>query len=653
MSSVPSFLPPDPRVEEPYRLTPQMAIRIAILGVVAVALFCVLFFRLWALQVISGERYLEDARNNQVRTFRVQAPRGTIMDRDGDVLVSNTAGTLVQIWPAALEDMSRARRVSLLRRLSTLLDVPLREIHAALRKGANDPLSAVTVKTSLDDVRVDYLLEHQAEFPGVQVSQTELRRYERGSLGAHLLGYVGEITREQLASRKDRGYAAGDRIGQTGVEASYDRYLRGVPGVGQVRVDAHGRITSDREFSQLPQPGYSLRLTINVELQQAAESAIRYGIGLAHANGDWHANGGAIVAMEPHTGEILALASNPTFDPKVYVGRIQPEELERLADPSANHPTLNRALAGEYPPGSTFKPVTALAAIQEGMLSPYEYIACTGSREVDGQLFRNWNPGANYPLELRRALAESCDTYFYEVGLRSYGRPDSPLQEWARRMGFGRPSGADVGPEASGLMPTPAWRRRHFSHPWDKAWTSGRSVQLSIGQGDVLVTPLQMARFYALVANGGRLVEPHVVQRVEEPQAQGEPPVVLRTFTPRPPKDIGLDPSALAVVQQGLYDATHASYGTSSSVFGNFPIPIAGKTGTAEKAVTPPGETTPRLLDQSWWCGYGPYGQPKLVVCALIENGGYGGTAAAPAALKVFERFFGQKAPVATIAATD
>jgi penicillin-binding protein 2 len=423
--------------------------------------------------------------------------------------------------------------------------------------------------------------------------------------------------------------------------------------VGQVRVDALGRVTSDRQFSQLPEAGHSIRLTLDAELQRTAEEAIRYGIALAGETYErgWAANGGAIVAMNSETGEVLALASYPTFDPSVYVGRIDPNKLEKLANPAANHPTLNRAAAGLYPPGSTFKPVTALAAMQEGLLSPGELIQCTGGRTIDGQRFRNWDPFVNEPMEITTAIAASCDTYFYDVGLRFYRETGSPMQTWSRRMGFNAPTGIDVGPEGAGLIPTPAWRKRTFDTAIDKLWTSGDSVQLAIGQGDVLVTPLQMARFYALVANGGRLVEPHIVRDVEEPGTEGTPPLVLRSFAPKPPQDLGLDPSAIRYVQEGLYDATHAGYGTSSTIYGTFPVEIAGKTGTAEKYVEL--GSFKGLLDQSWFCGYGPFdgasynGRAPIVVCAMIENGGHGGTAAAPAARMVFEKYFGVRgAPI-------
>jgi penicillin-binding protein 2 len=516
-----------------------------------------------------------------------------------------------------------------------------------------DPLTPVTLKTQVGDLKIAYLMEHQNEFPGLQISETHLRSYERGAIAAQTLGYVAEITKEQLEVKEKDGYAPGDRIGQTGIEAAYDTYLRGIPGVGRVYVDALGRVTSERQFSQLPEAGDNIKLTLDAELQEAAEEAIAYGIRLAHEDDEWAANGGALVALDVRTGEILALASDPAFDPNVYVGTVSEKDLKRLADPKANHPTVNRAIAGIYPPGSTFKPFTALAALQEGMLGSGELIQCTGKRVIDGQTFMNWDPYKNEPMILTTALANSCDTYFYEVALRFYERPDSPLQRWSRKMGFGRKTGVDVGPEEVGLVPTPGWRRRTFESEIDKIWTSGDSVQLSIGQGDLLVTPLQMARAYAMIANGGKLVEPHLVKAVEEPRNEGEPAVVLRPYAPKPPKDIGLDPTALRVVQEGLFDATHANYGTSQSVFGAFPVPIAGKTGTAEKFVRLPGYQG--LRDQSWWCGYGPYQQPELAVCAVIENGGHGGTAAAPAALKVFETYFDvdPESYVATIQESD
>ncbi len=651
------FLPPDPRVEEPFRLTPKLAFRLALLGALALGLFGVLFFRLWALQVLSGPQYLSAALNNQVRSVPIDAPRGTIYDRKGRVLVDNKPGVAVQIWPADLPT-NRTRRLGELRRLSKVVHVPVYQIVAQIRKRAPDPVSPVTVKEGIHRDQIYYLDEHQLDFPGVQLATTYLRRYPYQALAAQLFGYVGEISPDQLKSLRRKGYRLGDKLGQSGVESAYDAYLRGRDGTAERRVDSLGRPRSPLLTRQQPQAGQSIRLTIDIGLQRAAERAIRYGIERARGAdcvGCWSSDGGAIVALDPRNGEVLAMASNPTYQPGVFAGRGDPKKLAPLLNPNAardaNYPALNRALVGLYPAGSTFKPVTALAALQERIISAYDERACTGSITIAKQKFQNWDPYANSSMTMPTAIAASCDTFFYQLGYDFYKLPPErgqPLQLWARRFGFGSPSGIDVGPETSGLLPTIAWKRKTYTPKrdpccWrvDKLWKPGDSIQLSIGQKDLLVTPMQMARFYALVANGGHLVKPHVVADVVQGGNPRAPTRILHSFAPPPAQRVRLDPAGLAVVRDGLFQATHSTYGTSAGIFGTFPVDIAGKTGTAEKSTHIPGFTG--LIDQSWWCGYGPAGPadtPRIVVCAVIENGGHGADAAAPAALKVFEQYF-------------
>ena len=662
------FLPPDPRVEGPYRFTPQLALRIGILGALALVVFGVLFFRLWALQVLSGPQYLQAALDNQVRSVRIEAPRGQILDRKGRELVRNVPGTAVQLFPADLPK-TWAERLEELKRLSKVLRVPVPTLLHEIKRRGNDPITPVVVRESVKrDAPVKYLLERASEFPGVRIADTFLRGYPYGSIGAHTLGYVNEISAEQLKRLQRKGYAAGDKIGEAGVEASYDAYLRGRPGLAQLRVDSLGRPRSSLILKSRAGPGESIRLTLDIELQRAAEEALRYGITTANNNGQWAANGGSIVALNPRDGAILAMASYPTYEPKLYTGHVSTRRLENagLAPKTAelaNYPSLNRAIDGLYPAGSTFKPVTALAALQTHVISPGESLPCTGSYTVykeDGSggiagVFNNWDKFVNTSMTLPTAIAASCDTFFYQLGYKFYKEPPSaghPLQAWAAKFGIGRRTGVDIGPESAGLLPTPEWRRRTFTKKtdptsWevDRLWKPGDSIQLTIGQKDLLVTPLQMARLYALIANGGKLVRPHIVQDVEEGGGnKRSPPRTVHRFTAPAPQAVGLDPTNLAAVQDGLLQATHASYGTSTGVFGNFPVVIAGKTGTAEKVIPniPSGQS-----DQSWWCGYGPAGTgetPEIVVCALIENGGHGGDAAAPAALKVFEKYFHQNA---------
>jgi penicillin-binding protein 2 len=646
-------LPPTPGIEEPYRLTPKLALRVAILGMLTLAVFAVLFLRLWALQVLQGSNYLKTAQNNQVRTLRVPAPRGPIVDRNGKTLVTNVPATAIEIWPADLPKVY-AERYRELAKLARVIRVPLYQISAALKRHQNDRLSPVTVKTAVREDLAHYLAERRDEFPGVQVAQTYIRHYPYRSLAAQVLGYVGEISPQQLTARQKLGYRGGDEIGQAGVEASYDSWLRGKPGLAQLRVDSLGRPRSDFTLTRPFQAGHTLRLTLDLGLQRAAENALAYGIDIAQRQGHWAARGGSIVALDPRNGAILAMASLPTYKPSVFAGRVTTRGLARqgLVESTAarrNYPALNRAIQGTYPPGSTFKPITALAAMQTQLISPYAYLPCTGSYESHGQVFKNWDPYVSQQMDLPTALAQSCDTYFYAVGEMFYALPPSrghPLQEWASRLGFGKPTGVDLGPEEAGLLPTPEWRQRTFTRKsdpccWeiDRLWKPGDSIQLAIGQKDLLVTPLQMARFYALIANGGKLVTPHLLSDIENPNKTSVPVPALP-----PPQQTNVEPAAIAVVRKGLWEATHLWFGTSYGVFASFPVAIAGKTGTAEKIVHLPGYPHGLLFDQSWWCGFGPYENPSLVVCTVIENGGHGGTAAAPASLKVFEQFFGVKA---------
>ena len=636
-----TFLPSDPRVVEPYRLTPKLALRLAILGALTLAVFAVLFLRLWALQILSGEQYLRTAQNNQVRTLRVEAPRGVIRDREGRILVGNKVGTALQLWPA---DLPEQGRFQMLKRLARVVRVPVLPIAREVDERVKDPVNPVLVKADLSPAEIAYISERRRDFPGVMLVRTYLREYPFGTLAAHVLGHVGEVSDDQLLQREYAALRPGDKIGQAGVEAAFDRYLRGVPGQERVRVDALGRPRSDITPTHTPKEGNDVQLTIDAELQLVAERALEDAIASAHAQecyGCWNSRGGAIVALDARTGEVYAMASRPTYDPKIFVGKPNPWRLRPLVNEKAaqraNIPGLNRAIGGTYAAGSTFKPVTAIAALEEHKVQPYESIPCTPSMTYVGEngvpyVFRNWDPFVNTAITLTTALSWSCDTYFYELGKRFYELRTSPMQAWAREFGFGKPTGVELGPEAAGLIPTPFWRRQTYTNEIDQAWKPGDSIELTIGQGEMTVTPLQMARFYAMLSNGGHLVTPHVFKEVEGP---GRVPVVPRPTQPAP-KKLDVSPGALQIVREGLVQATHDPNGTSTAVFGSFPVSIAGKTGTAEKSV--PGYDEP--FNHAWWCGYGPADDPRLVVCVVVEFGGHGGSTAAPAAREVFAEYF-------------
>ena len=633
---------------EPNRLG-RPSMRIGILGSIVFIVFAALFLRLWALQVLSGPKYVGQTQRQAFLTVRVQPPRGTILDRYGRPLVMNSAATVVQLWPSDLPTVYSDRRAEL-GALARATQVPLYELSAIIKSHRNEPF--VTIREPASKGMVAYLSERASQFPGVTLGRAYIRHYPYGSLAAQVLGYTGEISQAQLNQDAKSGYLQGDVIGQAGLEASYDSYLRGEAGAARLHVDSLGRPRSAIQLTTLPKPGHDLRITLDVKLQQAAERALQYGIQLARNNGKWAASGGAIVAMDPSDGAILAMASAPTYEPSVFTGRVTERQLaaQGLTPKTAlakNYPSLNRNLQGLYPPGSTFKPVTALAGMEEHMFSPYAYRPCTGTfsspQDRSHRTFHNWDPNVNQQMDLPTALAYSCDTYFYRLGNQFYNLPadrGQPLQRWAEAFGFGQLTNTDAGPEVQGLVPTIGWREATYtsiSDPghWqvDRLWKPGDSIELAIGQGNLLVTPLQLTRFYALLANGGKLVQPHLLLDVENPNGTAVP---VPSFAA--PKSVGIDPAALAVVQQGLVEGTHLPFGTSYGVFGQFPVSVAGKTGTAEKVVTLPGYTG--LQDQSWWCGYGPTDNAKLVVCALIENGGHGGTAAAPAAERVFSAFF-------------
>ncbi len=656
-SSLGSFIPGDPRTREPWHVNQQTILRAGILGVIVVALFATLIVRLWALQIISGSEYLRVAQNNQIRTVRLQAPRGSIIDAKGTVLVKNRLSHEVRVWYAELPAKgNRPTRHAVLKKLAHVLNVRPQRLYRKVEERKIDPLNPVIVKADVNRWQSDYILERADEFPGVEVASRYVRVYPEGWLAAQTLGYVGSATEGEIKSDPTGSIKSGDVVGQSGVEAAFDRYLRGTPGLASQRIDSQGRPRGELMANPEPQPGNTVRLTLDSDLQSAAQKALQDGIQAGRnslCSGCWNANGGAIVALDATDGSVLALASNPSYSPEVYAGHVTNRKLARWGltnstGEAANWPGLNRATMGLYPPGSTFKPVTAIAAIQSGVLNPSEPLHCTGELKDHGSTFKNWDPNANSWITLPTALAVSCDTYFYQLAQRIWGLSSNygePIQDWAFKLGLGKHTGIEIG-DYAGLVPTKKWQRWRYRHAReeDRTWKPGDSINLSIGQKDLQVTPLQMARLYAGIATG-KMVTPHLLASVERSGG-----VVTKLGISKTPKTITPGPDfsqKLDIIRSGLFMATHAQgVGTSAPVFSNFPIPIAGKTGTAEKW----SEKDKRFYDQAWWCGYGPTDKPKLVVCAVIENGGHGGTAAAPAALEVFQHYFHVKSSSFTTA---
>ena len=516
-------------------VTPQLALRVAILGGIALVLFAVIFFRLWYLQVLSGDKYLAEANDNRVREVKVEAPRGKIVDRNGTVLVDNRLALVVQVQPEQLpEDPLQRTRVT--RRLGRVLNRNPRALRRKIRREARQlPFSPVTLKTDVSLTTVLYLQENQSRFPGVEVERVFLRKYPHEAIGAHLFGQLGEVTEDQLDRPRYSGVALGDRVGQSGIELQYDRYLRGRNGASRIQVDARGLPKGELSVRD-PRPGKRLRLSIDFGVQKAGQAALaRYG------------KPGGFVAMDPRSGEVIGLGSNPSYDPNVFAKGISSAVYKRLQDPDNGAPLANRATQGLYPTGSTFKLITAVAGLESGLISPATVLFDGGSLTVGGVTFRNAGNVSHGAVALPRALQVSSDVFFYRVGLMADQKGGEVIQSWANRLGLGRATGIDLPGEGAGLVPTPEWRNRLFRRNLtDRPWSSGDNVNLAVGQGDLQANPLQMAVAYSAVANGGRIVTPHIGLRVESNDGR-----ILQQIEPGARRRLKISSSTRSAIMSG------------------------------------------------------------------------------------------------------
>jgi penicillin-binding protein 2 len=602
----------------------RLSLRVAVMGGIAVALFAVLFFRLWNLQVLSGDEYLAEAKNNRTREFKVIAPRGDILDRNGEVLVDNRTSLALQLNTQKLPEIPAEERAELAR-LGQLAHMTLAKVRRAIKEGEEVAAGApVTLRQDVGYELIAYIEENQREFPGVSVQRVFVRHYPDGSLAAHVLGNVGEVSEDELKEARYRNLEPGDEIGQAGVEDTYDQYLRGEPGRTRIQVNALGQPTPGGQLdSTPPTPGDSLKLTIDGKVQSAGES------GLA-------ARGlpGAFISMNIDNGQILAMGSNPTYDPTDLIEPSQ-AQVDELYRDEVLAPLVNRATEGAYPTGSIFKIITALAALENGVITPDDVVEDRGEIQVGTDTFENAGGEAHGPVELRRALQVSSDVYFYLLGLDMWKNND--LQEWAHKLGIGRPAGLDLPEEGESLLPSKAWRNQLYAEELtDRPWSAGDNIQLATGQGDLQTNPLQMALAYAALGNGGKIVSPHVGLEVEDPAGR-----VLKEFEPRIQRRFHIDPGYRDVILEGLHAAAQEGDGTAAGVFGGFPIPIAGKTGTAER---------PGHADQSWFAALSPYPNPRIVTIATVEEGGFGAESAAPVVLDVLEAIYDKQASAVTSA---
>ncbi|HEX6652429.1 MAG TPA: penicillin-binding protein 2 [Thermoleophilaceae bacterium] len=598
-------------------LTPQLAFRVAVVGGVALVMFAIIFFRLWYLQVLSGDSYVAAARENRVREIKVQAPRGEIVDRHGVPLVENRHSFSIKLSPDKLP-RSSADRHELYRRLGKLLGLkPARLQRRVERELKALPYSKPTVKQDVGPNYLAYILERQGEFPGVEPESEFLRLYPHGVIGAHLFGQVGEVSPKELKDPRFNGVSMGDRVGQAGLEAEYDRYLRGRNGAARVEVDALGKLTKTLNRVQ-PEQGQQLRLSLDLNLQRAAQQALAGGTGR-----------GAFAVMNVQNGEVLALGSQPSFDPNIFSKPISQKKLDALSSDDLGKPLFDRAIQGGYPTGSTFKLITATAALESGLITPATPLNDPGFLEVGGIKFENAGHVAHGVLSLVPALTVSSDVFFYQLG-RDMNEKGMPLQLWAHRLGIGRKTGIDLPAESPGRLPTPHWRDTWFKkHLTDRPWSVGDNINLSVGQGDLLANPLQMAVAYAAIANGGRVLRPRLGLRIEDATGRA-----LQQLDAPTARRVKISSTTRSAILEGLHDAASAPGGTSTPVFEGFPIPIAGKTGTAEHV---------GKADQSWYVALAPYPNPRYVVAVTDEAGGFGADTAAPMTRRILAALFDVK----------
>jgi len=580
------------------------------LGLTAVAATCFvcLLGQLWYLQVLEGAKLRDMSDKNRTRIRPVAAPRGILYDRNGLALVDNRPAFTLSFIPRDMDD-----RNSVLARVAVLLKIPLAELQEALGRVPADSLRPVRVRRGLSLEDVARIEEWKIELPGVVVEVEPQRVYPTNRFAAHLLGYVREVSEEQ--TRQGR-YRRGDMVGQTGLERLLDEYLRGRDGGERIEVDALGRPVQviQREEAR---PGGQVITTIDRRVQEAAEQAMT-------------GRAGAIVVMDPRTGDVLALTSSPAYDLERFTGNLDREAWAAvMRDPS--HPLLNRALQSQYAPGSVFKLVVAAAGLQERTLTPMDRIYCNGEFALGKWTFGDWLKGGHGHVDLRSAIVHSCNIFFYQAGLKV--GPEA-VARYARAFGLGATSGVDLSGERPGLVPSPEWKRARLGRPW----TAGETVNISIGQGQLLVTPMQIARMMSAFANGGVLWKPRLVQRVERADgslAYSEPTKMTG--------QVDLSPPVWAFLRQAMAGVVSGGTGVAARIPG---VDIAGKTGTAQSIAH---SDASKGQDHAWFASFAPVDDPQVVVVVLVERGGKGGQVAAPIARQVYQAIFLEKVAMAVL----
>ena len=635
-------------------------LRLTFLTLLVVSLFVLLFARLWFVQVMAGERYVNLAEGNAVKELPVAAPRGEILDRDGTEIVTNRFAMVVSVLPSEMGD----RETEVLTDLADLLGLTLADVQERIATSQAGPFRPKPIAVDVPDDIIFYIHENgSTRYPGVYAESLPVRMYPEGRTAAHVVGYLGEISPEELDTEEYADYLPGDLIGWSGLERTYEDVLRGTDGYRRVEVNAKGDRVRELPDS-VPVPGADLRTTLDLDAQKAVEDALRAGILNARTvvdregrnDGYFAAPAGAAVVLDPRDGAVIALASYPTYDPAEFVGGVSQDYWDKLQKPKNDYPLINRVTSSSYPPGSVFKIVSASAALEEGYVDTDDELPCPPAWMFGPQTFRNWASYDMGPMDVARSLENSCDTFYYELARRMWTDEinEGPgareqLSEHAALWGFDEPTGIDLPGERGGVIPGRTWKRQFWEDNRDNycsqaeqfeegtyaqelyadlcanghSWRGGDAVNMSIGQGDVQTTPLQVANAFAAVANGGTLYKPRLAKEILHADGRVE------TVQPQVLRELGVSPRHLAEIAEGLERV--ASQGTAVGTFGDFPIPVAGKTGTAEFKPKQP---------MAWFASYAPANNPRYVVVTFVEEGGGGSLNAAPIARRIYEHLF-------------
>lgn len=631
----------------------ELKSRFATLGIIILVVLGALLVRLWTIQVLNGESYALLAEQNRVQEISLDAPRGRIYDRNGVELVTNRAVLAVSVDPAhevvrplvlraqnddASDDPTATELQAAFGELAAMLGKTPEEIFEQVADVNQEALRPRVVALDAKMDVVAQLLERQEDFPWVQVEETSVREYPNGSVAAHVLGYTGAISQEQYESSEEyAGYEIGDTVGKSGAELQFEGVLQGDKGWRRIEVNASGK-PQGIVREEAPRPGNDIRLTIDIETQRVAEEQLAAALVEARKQEQYNARAGAVVAMDVTTGEVLAMASQPTYDPSAFLGGISTEEWKALNAKKSEYPLNNRAIMAAYPAASTFKAFTGIAGLEARITYENKPYYCGGRWTEMGAKWPKWcwRRSGHGDISFHNGIVQSCDTVFYEIGYEFYLRKKEELQATARAFGLGSDTGIDLPGEVSGRIPDIAWKKEfNQNYPEYQMWLPGDTVNMAIGQGDVLVTPVQMAAAYAGIGNAGTVMRPHVLKEVLD--SEGTP---IRAQEPEVLSDTGVSDKSLAVMKRALVDVTEE--GTARGSFIGFDVTVAGKTGTAEVK----GKD-----DYAWFVAFAPAKNPRYAVSVVIEQAGHGGAVAAPVARNVLAQLLGE--PIVQAWSTD